>query len=834
MSRNWIVFAIALAIAYPAISQSEERQVAVTARYATAKKASQHVYRLQWLPGSSGAILATGATRIPRSLKSIRFQDRTKINRSSMLQEAAVALDSTYSALKEFPWRPSYKIPSPSEYEKHRDFFLGGKRSSSYFSNQWVKLQTTSLPEKQNISFKTRGMFRTHHLYQVDYLPASTAFKFPALDPWFCEPAELKFFKLRKLQGYGVDKIKYVNYDLPKRFIIRKAFDVYFKHNDINPDPAGLTFATDYLEQNEFEILKAELEGGCSIEGTAERNSYLQNARAKALQRALHKYSSSKVKKDTMMLADAMKQFRSEVEKTKHKWLNVLSDDSILSLVNTNDSVRVGLEPIFEIQRKASLQLVIAKKLTSDEQYNKLIADMVRLSNRYHTKVSSPDTEARLMGMIEKLFEYYEDGFISADTYEEALDMTVYPGYLKILTGYHLLKRYEENTWPKEKAKSWEEYWDNYDVERWLKLAQEEAVKLLEFNAREDRTKITRILLEFNAREDRTKITRILTDFQAYTYEFIELGLIELNTLCTFIYPQTPQYLGLILNQYAFMYEMASRRNIPVDCFSSSQCVHADPSAKDSTFNIDKFIASVSKQYPLEKYDLVGDRLVKKKNYDTNPKSAYYILLKEYYLKKNTSALGHVEYTNGSGNVVFDVFNLWHLLSINVDRWNPFENHFYDSAVQIDEMDRLVGTLKKLDGNICKPQINGLYLDYYLKLLHHLQQYPEPGNPKHAKYADAALKFISNYYKVRARNVPPRLSLYLAEQLNDFNWLQGKNPGAWYGYEVLNSIANTRLLSDDEMKLYAHYLKLFNPQMKKVPKVGFEKGKLMQLWEEVY
>ena len=36
------------------------------------------------------------------------------------------------------------------------------------------------------------------------------------------------------------------------------------------------------------------------------------------------------------------------------------------------------------------------------------------------------------------------------------------------------------------------------------------------------------------------------------------------------------------------------------------------------------------------------------------------------------------------------------------------------------------------------------------------------------------------------------------------------------------------------MKLYAHYLKLFNPQMKKVPKVGFEKGKLMQLWEEVY
>jgi hypothetical protein len=821
MFRNTVISILVLVISAPCFAQSNERQLAVTARYAASKKARQHAYRMQIQPNENSiSILSTGALRIPKSLKSIRFENGEKISRSAILEQAEESLDSTYHILEGLQPALSYKIPLRGDYEKQREYFLSGRRTPAYFGSQWILLQEIPGVPKKKFTFKTRGLFRTHHQYQVDYLPASTAGRFPAIDPWLCEPAELRFFQLRKLQGYGVGKFRYISYETPKRFIIRKTFDVYFKHNETNPDPAGISFATTYLEQNEFEILKAELEGGCSIEGTLERNQYLQHARARVLQRALHQFSSKKLKKDTVMLVDVMKQFRTEVEKTPHKWINKLNNDSILALVNANDSLRAVLEPVFQIQRKASLHLVIAKKLTSDEQYNKLIADMMRWSNRYHAKlILGTETEARLMGMIEKLFEYHEDGYIDAKEYSEALELTGFPGYLKILTAYHLLKRYEENTWPEEKAKTWDDYWILYNVESWLSQAQTEAVRMLELNI---------------AQDDRTKIARMLTDFQAYTYEFIERGLIDINTLCHFPYPQKPFYLGLILNQYAFMYEMAARRNIPVNCISPSQCIRRDTPPKDSTVNIDRFIESVSAEHPVQGFQLIGEKLIREKNFDLSPKSAYYFLLKEYFLQNNAGALAHVQYSNGTGDVAFNIYNLWHLISINVERWNPFENHFYDSAVQIDQMEKLIGIMKKLDKNICKPQVNGLYLDYYLKLLYHLQRYPEPGNPKHAKYTDAAMKFLTNYYKTRAKNITPRLSLHITKQLNDFNWLPGSNVGAWYGYDLLNTIANTRLLNDEEMKLYAHYLQLFNPQMKKVPKVGFQKEKLMELWQEVY
>src|SRR5690349_16160418 len=215
MLKLWIYSALAVVSIQAAFSQSAEKQVAVTARYSVSKKAKQHIYRLQVFPNeNSFSILAVNTNRIPRSLKSIRFNDGLeRKNRTAILAEAELSLDTTYSLLRERQALLSYKIPNQADFVRQKDFFLSGKRSSTYFASQWVKLSEVDDVLPDNLSFRTRGFLRTHHQYQVDLLPAATAWEFPAIDPWNCEPAELRFFQLRKLQGYGVGKIRYRPYE---------------------------------------------------------------------------------------------------------------------------------------------------------------------------------------------------------------------------------------------------------------------------------------------------------------------------------------------------------------------------------------------------------------------------------------------------------------------------------------------------------------------------------------------------------------------------------------------------------------------------------------------
>jgi hypothetical protein len=230
----------------------------------------------------------------------------------------------------------------------------------------------------------------------------------------------------------------------------------------------------------------------------------------------------------------------------------------------------------------------------------------------------------------------------------------------------------------------------------------------------------------------------------------------------------------------------------------------------------------------------VGTKLVKLKSFDQSPKGAYYYLLKQHYLKNNKAVLDNVSYEHSSASVELNVFNLWHLVYVNVSRWDPFENHFYDEEVQLDEMSRLIGSMHSLDKYLCKPQVNNLYLEYHLKVLYHLERFQEAGNAKHVKYADASLKFIGNYYKTRARQITPKLSMHIIKQLNAFNWLPGIQHGAWYGYELLTSISKERILSEEEIKLYAHYLKLYNPELKRMSTITLDKDKLTALMSEGY
>jgi hypothetical protein len=819
--RHSIIIGICLVSGFQSPAQElqpgENQLVPITTPYSLSKKSAKTLYRLQVLiEKDSTSVLGYGLPKLPSPWKSFRFSSsKTKQKRKAIQAEASASLDSVYSFLSDTSQGLSFKIPSPHNFIIFKTRFLAGHKATQYFSSQWITLSKQPSFVSSDHSFRTRGFFRTHHLYNVEFLPGAVAWALPILDPWNCEPAAIRFFKLKKADGYGIDKIKYVPYEGITRINIRSAFEVYFPHNEITPDAVGFNKVAGYLEQNNYVILNATLEGGCSLEGAPERNHYLQKQRASVLKKALHKYCDELLKKDTVMLTDVVSQFRELIQKTPQKYLDTLTDDLLIKKINSDEELRKLLEPVFILQRKASLKLVVAKRLSIFEQLervrnmlNKASAELI--GNSANKSVA----EQKVMGLIEKLFIDFENGIVSESDLNEIIEEANFSNYVKVLVGYHFLKKFEESSLDPANGKIWENYWKKNLVEDRIITAQQNLIEL--FDA--DKTQ-------------RVKYMRMLNDFQAYIFRFTEIGLIDINSLCNIPYPERPEFMGLILNQYAYLYLIASTEGNNAYCMPGSVPVTIK---RDSLINTDAFIQNIQKSNPhLIGFDLIGKRLVSKKNFDPRPKGPYYYLLKQHYVKNNKSILENVAYTDNSENVTLSVFNLWHLISVNVTEWNPFENHFYDKDIQLEEMDKLISAMKKLDAQLCKPQTNEMYMSYHLKMLYYLEHYAEPGNPAHAKYGDAALKFITGYYKARAKSMNSTLALHVVKQLNLFNWLPGNEEGAFYGNDLFNAIAGTRLLSDEEFKLYAHYQKIYNPQLKKIPPL-YDREKILKAWNEPY
>jgi hypothetical protein len=797
-------------------------KVAVTTRNVVSKqKAKPHGYRIHLAPyRDSLAVLGFGFQRFPTSIRKLRFPElNIKINRSMLENFTDHSLDSVFQFLTPIKKDLSYPLMTTSEYQKTKQRFLNGGRGSPYFTNQWIRISVVPDPENKFITVRSQGIFKTHHVYWYDLLPGATAHELVALDPWHCEPANVQLFKLRKLAGYGVSKIKYRTYEETRRVILRPAFEVYFPHNETKPDPVGIENVIKYLDQNTFVILNALLEGGCSIEGDSVKNSFLQQERAHVLQRTLRRYTDELLKKDTVTLTDPMAQFRELVRSTQLKYLDTLNNRELKSLVNENSDIRASLEPIFILQRKASLKLVVAKRLTKGEQFEKFRNDFQKITSKLTGNGAARiEAEARTMGMIEKLFQYYEQGYVSKSGMDDLFNETDHPDYLRVLVTYHFLKQYESQSWPREIGKSWDDYWLHYDVLSYLKQAQLSLISLAEFESM-----------------DRKKYVSMLVDLQAYTYEFVQNGLIPVSNLCEMPYPEKKEFMGLILNQYAYLYEFESKSE------HSGHFVYCLPPRnkrkihnKDSVISTDQFLENIESEYGYanENHTSIRQKFFKQKSFDESQKGAYYFLLKQYYAKKNTSILDHVTTSDDNGSA-FTVFNLWHFLAITIDRWDPTKNFFYDRDVQLTEMDRLIAVMKKSDAGLCKPQINSLYLEYHLKMLHYLAEFQEPGNASHTKFAESSLKFIADYYKTRKAQVNSKFCVYLLKQFNLLNTLPGSRPGAWYAYDLLHSIAQHRLLNDEEIKLYAHYLRLFNPSFKKLPLI-YDRERLVKLAAEVF
>lgn len=746
---------------------------------------------------------------LPSGFRGIRSTTpKKRISHGQMLAIADASLDSTYRLITESSVPVRFKLPAPAVFKRQKELFLDGKNAQPYLRHQWVQLAQFPGLLKSDYSFRIKRFLKKPIAYQVDYLPSSFAYKLPVLDPWKCGPTALRLFGLRKLQGYGVRALKSTRYQVTERETRRRNFDIYFRKNEAVPDAASVDEIISYLKKNDYVIVKAEMQGAASIEGSAERNKQLQEQRAAVIQKLFKEYNDNPVREDTLLLLDNFAPFRAQIRNTQYYWLDTLINSSLQKRINEDLKLMKNLEPYLKTQRKATLRLIMAKKNSMEEQIGQMEDIMTRMMRVLaQNKFAEGEAQAKLMGVMEYLMELYRREQITKERLLKLLDGSPNADYLYILAGYSLIRQFDAFD-QRKKYDQWNLFWNKYGVKALLVRAQQGAVAMAG---------------QANDHKARLKYVSMCVDFQAYSYRFIDLKLMTAGELCEVPYPNNPIFTGLQLNQYAFLYERAQQGD-PVTCFSAAP---SDYQRRDTTATTDEQLQQIRKEIGVVASELRGGQLFLKPIFDMEPKSAYYELLKSYYVKGDKQVMEWVQYTDG-GKPELNVFNLYHLLQQSLDAFDPFRNHFYDEEVQLVEMEKLIGQLKRMDSHLCKPQANGLYLDYHLKALYYLQRYADPGDERLTRIAESALDFIADYYRKRAPEISSDLSQHITGQLNAFNELPGSKAGAAYAHDILNAIASKRMLQGDELKRYAHYIKMYNPEMKGLSKM-YDKEKLQQL-----
>lgn len=775
--------------------------------------------RLQFsYQNDSVQIWGTNLVTLPRKLRKIKFiNPKEKLKIADVRVHAANSLETTFTLQKDTSLGFRTKLLGLPYFQHLRDRFLKGHGNSTVFANQNIHLGTIPAPASwpQNFSAKVP---RVGNL-SVNYLPAVSLNSLPVYDASPCGPVMPDFLSLRRAQGSGLDKIAYKPYNATRRVTIKKSFDLYFELKSSQPQENQIKAVTDYLEQNQLEILNAIMVGGSSVEGDAQQNKALQRERARVVSQALSRYNKSIIRKDTILLSDNWPTFRQQIKTTPFAWLDSLSNEQIQFEINHNKTILEGLEPILKTQRKASLNLLMAKILTADEQFGTLQKSM----NEWIKSMVTPgktdkEAEQKIMGGLAYLLEQYFNREINQEEVDELLRGD-YGDYKYMYLGMHIIKQFSQDRFGPENQFVWKVKWDSLNLEPWFFKGQE---SLLRLAAQAHKTTLSRYL-------------KMLVDYQAFTYRLISLRILDANILCKIPYPEKPEYMELILNHYAFLYEVSN-----ADCargyrwmsFKARQPNESDQNTAGSGFQESLSLKSgnPSKQNPTDStqtetpvssgshspYTGFVPRRYISPTYDSSVKDPYYYLLKQVFVKGNKEILKYFE-----GDPSLNAFNLYHLLTLyTFPSWKPDQNYFYDKEVRLEEMERLISLLKK--GNlICVPIVNELYLNYHMNALAYLELYFEPGNTKHREIAYNSLRFISEYYKKRIGVLEADVPAVIAMYLNRFNWIPGTKEGAWFGFDLMNAVAIKRKLTEPELKLWANYLKVYDPELKKpLPKLN--------------
>lgn len=752
--------------------------------------------RLQFLQASDSQVsklLIHQFNRLPVSVKKIKIvtpDGKMRITREELLNHSKKIMDKWvigYLAnnLDIYPGLLKNKGLLKNYPINHQRFFEG-KSGGPFFQHNWIELHSTQLGSGPANLYVKGSVFRKAH-FRTDTLAAGFAYRLPVLDTMPCKPIN-RFHEIRKMKGYGIDKFKYIRYQAPDRDAVSYTFEVYFDKNSALPDAHSLKRLVDFLRNNNYSILSATIEGYSSPEGTEELNTRLQQRRAQVLVSALQQHNNEIIVTDTVIIKHGYDLFRQSVQGTAHQWLDTLDNEALRTLINANIFLRTSLEPYLRQQRKATLKLVVAKRLEGEELFSKFKRDFSywesMLSPQYEESVSIREVEGRLLGLIEYLFGLLETGQISPHQAAEVLDKARYNRIVRVLAVYHLIIQFEK------KAK-----WDSL---AWNKVSEKFGFNELFLVAQANLISLIQNPQEF--RRDLEKFKQQLVDIQTYAFDYVMYDWLSIESLCNLDYPNQPVFRIYKLNQLAFLQSLSRYRDVPCEELTVSSVTefkkYADEwidSARNSRFLL---LLADERHLPHGKY------------YPTYGKeiySPYLYFLKKFFLSNETSIRQHIK----SSDNLYE-FDLYLLLYFNVTLWEPLLNYWKDKEVTLEELNKLVGMLRQINKHICTYQVNQLYLDYHLKALQYLDRYFEPGNRQHVRIAEQSLRYISQYYISRSALITPRLSLYILKQLNAFHWIPGQYDGTWYAWKILKEVAEKRELSDAEENLFSQYRKYYD------------------------
>lgn len=767
--------------------------ITITYRDLTLKKKNKRIKgRVQVrLTAESTWLVANDFTRLPPFFKRFTLQagaTRYRFTRKQLLPSVQPTLDAWVDELRAdtlFFTNASRKKQLLQFYPRNRDRFFSGGGGGFFFKHNWIPLYTISKPVAEPATLYVRGLLFRKVRYQTDKLPVGFAPRLPILDVVPCVPYN-RFHELRKMKGYGIDKFRYIPYQVKDREAVRHSFEIYFEKNSTEAKPESVQRVIDFLRENNYSILHATIEGYSSVEGTEAGNLRLQQKRANILLKALREHNTEPIVSDTLIVRHGYDLFRKAISETPYRELDTLNNDALRTLLNTQTQLQEEVEPFLRQHRKASLKLVLAKKLEGEEIFERVKRDFTywerQLDPRFNRGVPFAEVEARVMGMIAYLFELMVSERITSEDYAAIIDNAINNKLVRVLSVYHEIILFERRN--DRDSLIWDKYAAARKFNNAFIVAQSNLISLI---------------LEPGVHHNQVeKFRKQLVDIQTYTFDYVRNGWLSLEALCELDYPDSPKFRGFKLNQLAFLQYITQFGDVPCEKLALTK-------PEQQNAYTDNWLKEQLAEYSDE--GIV--KLPEGKYLPAYGKPVYSPLLfylKKLFLSNEPSIREHV--ISSDNAYEFDVYTL---AQYNVERWNPDQNFFQDREVQLEEMNKLITLLKRINKRICPNQINQLYLDYHLKALHYLSIYYEPGNHKHTEIAQQSMLFIARYYSRHAGMITPRLSLYLLHQFNAFHNMPGRYDGTWYAWSILQSIAKKRALTDHEVLLFMKYSRYYPP-----------------------
>ena len=748
-------------------------------------------YRPQLHSDTAGLeVRITQTTKLPRNIKKAHVRYRSQKGKSEAYSFGRKAMSSNMLAGEVNIHGPLESDRAAYMADTKRSTSSPGERVHDRSPGQWHTLtRTRSAQVNEDLSFRIKqGLFKRQTFY-TDTLPVRNPVGFPGIDSNPCEPFD-RFYARKQLKGYGLDKIKYEPYTIHNRKIIRKSFDVYFEKNKATLAQDQMQPIIDYLRENNLSILDIRIEGYSSIEGDSVLNRKLQARRAQQLIKLLQQYNNEPIARDTVIMAEAWEAFRTSRRTTSLKWLDTLSNTAMRNLLNSDGQLLERAEPLLKPLRRGKILITVARKLSTEDLVEKLFNDFNRTGLPLEDWKTSANAiaaiEAKLMGMIEYLSAMYQTGKIEGTTLARLVDECPFPQQARILHFYHLIKMHEA-----QKSQGPYETWDSLFVKGdWNNLfmvAHTNALELISYPRNPS---------------DRTKRLRQMEDVQYYTIKYIEEGLLDAAVLCSIEYPHDSFFYGVRLNHYAIAYALSDRHELT--CYGFK---------KDLTKGIPqpiRFNEEKLNHFLEERLKTAEDRSSNTKaSFDVSEKGDYYFFIKTLLLSRDKSIL---QFVRTSDN--FAEFDLYYLLRLTVDQWNPVTNYYYDGDIKLPEMDRLIRTMRTINKRICRTQLNQLYLDYYFKSLIHFSNYAIAGDKEELRIAEDALKYVSTYYQNHADRLFPKLTLYLADAFNSFYSFPTKRASTEYAAKIMHAVNKRTQLTDAEMDRWEVYRRMYYPDPK--------------------